>query len=93
MEASTMSEIGKIEDQLIEKTKELKEATKEATQEKDPVVKEGLLQRIEKIADDLDIIKIKWQGWQKELEKEREEKKAKREAHEKNKKWYDLGDD
>ena len=79
-----MSEIEKakeIHENLEKKTKELKEATIEANKEKDPVIKEGLLQKIERIADDLDIIKIKWQGFQQEVAKEEEDKIARRKKH------------
>jgi hypothetical protein len=78
-----MSEIEKTQEKLIQKTEELKEITKEANQEKDPVVRKGLMERLEEIAEDLAIIKAKWKGFQEQVQKEEEEKIARREKHEK----------
>lgn len=78
-----MSEVEKAQDAIIEKTKEVKEIAKEVEQEKDPVVKKGLVQRLEQLEEDLQELKIKWKGFQNETMREEKEKEERKKKHEK----------
>lgn len=93
-----MSDITKAAEEIQEKTRELKEIAAEVEQEKDEAKKLPLLQRLEKLEEDLGIIIIKWKGFQQDVAKEYEEKKQRQETHKKaeeeararkNKGWYE----
>jgi len=71
------------EQKIEDKKEEIKELKSEAIKEPDTERRKGLIQRIEKLENDLTEIQIAWKDLIEKTKQETEEKKLKREQHEK----------